>query len=402
MRLRHLSLTNFRNFVRLETELAEGLTLVVGANAQGKTSLLESIYYLTGARSPHAANDRQLINFLGLQEASPFSRVMGEVSRGDRLHRIEIRILLEAAGPMGEKRTRKEIHINGLKRRVRDLAGGFNAVMFLPQDLRILEGSPGERRRYLDATISQADPLYAESLAEYAKVLSQRNALLKQLQEENGDEGQLTFWDEQLTEQAALLIRARALAVSELERLAVPLHHELTRGVETLRLVYHPAYDPLQPPKEQLGLPLNIPVDRTAVSRAEIRDGMLAALEASRSEEIGAGMTLIGPHRDDLRFLANGIDLHTYGSRGQNRTAMLTAKLAEVEWLEERSGECPVLLLDEVLAELDAERRLDLQARVGDAQQAVLSAADLGMFEEGFVEAAAIWKLTAGEVERLH
>nr|NIM67827.1 AAA family ATPase [Armatimonadota bacterium] len=196
MRLNHLSLTNFRNFVRLETELAEGLTLVVGANAQGKTSLLESIYYLTGARSPHAANDRQLINFLGLQEASPFSRVMGEVSRGDRLHRIEIRILLEAAGPMGEKRTRKEIHINGLKRRVRDLAGGFNAVMFLPQDLRILEGSPGERRRYLDATISQADPLYAESLAEYAKVLSQRNALLKQLQEENGDEGQLTFWDE--------------------------------------------------------------------------------------------------------------------------------------------------------------------------------------------------------------
>ncbi len=401
MRLNHLSLTNFRNFVRLEQEFAPGLTLVVGANAQGKTSLLEAIYYLTGGHSPHASSDRQLINFLGLEEPVPFCRIVGEVSRGDHPHRIEVRIQLEPLGSAGEARLRKEVLINGVKCRVRDLAGGFNAVMFLPQDMRVLEGPPGERRRYLDSSLSQADPLYADALAKYGKVLSQRNALLKQLQENGQETNQLLFWDEQLTEHAAILIRQRALAVSELEQAAAPLHQRLTRGVETLRLVYLPAYDPLPQPPRQLGLPLDVPLDRTGIGHAEIREGMLAQLEATRAEEITAGLTLIGPHRDDLRFLANGIDLRTYGSRGQNRTAMLSAKLAEVEWLQKRSGESPVLLLDEVLAELDTERREDLLQRVGRAQQAILSAADLAMFGDEFQERAAIWRIRAGEVAGL-
>ena len=135
MQLKHLSLTNFRNFVRLETELASGPTLLIGANAQGKTSFLEAIYYLAGSASPHSSNDRQLINFLALEEDNPFCRLVGEVQRGERLHRLEIRLILEDAG---SSRLRTEVLINGVKRRVSDLARVFNAVMFLPQDLQII------------------------------------------------------------------------------------------------------------------------------------------------------------------------------------------------------------------------------------------------------------------------
>ncbi len=398
MQLVHLSLTNFRNFVRLETEIPSGPTLLVGANAQGKTSLLESIYYLAGASSPHATHDRQLINFLALRQDRPFARLSAEVRRGDRLQRIEVRIILDPAVAGGDQRLHKEILINGVKRRVADLAAGINAVLFLPQDLRVIEGSPGDRRRYLDAILSQAEIAYAEALSEYAKVLSQRNALLKQLQDRNGNDGQMEFWDEQLAEFGATLIRSRALALIEIERLAASIHHELSRGRETLRLDYLPAFDPAGHPQAQLGLPLHAPVDRTGIARTVIRDGLLQALQACRREEIARGVTTLGPHRDDVRFASNGIDLRHYGSRGQNRTAMLSAKLAETEWLCSRTGEWPVLLLDEVLAELDAERRTDLLGRVAAAPQALLTAADAEMFSPAFRQRANIWKIDAGQL----
>lgn len=398
MQLVHLSLTNFRNFVRLETEIPTGATLLVGANAQGKTSLLESIYYLAGASSPHAAHDRQLINFLALRQERPFARLSAEVRRGDRLQRIEIRIILDPSVTAGEQRLHKEILINGVKRRVADLATGINAVLFLPQDLRVIEGSPGDRRRYLDAVLSQADTAYAEALSEYAKVLSQRNALLKQLQDRNGNDEQMEFWDEQLAEFGATLIRSRALALIEIERLAASIHGALSRGQETLRLDYLPAFDPAGHPEAQLGLPLHAPVDRTGIARTIIRDGLLQALQRCRREEIARGVTTLGPHRDDVRFAANGIDLRYYGSRGQNRTAMLSAKLAETEWLCSRTGEWPVLLLDEVLAELDAERRADLLGRVLAAPQALLTAADAEMFTPAFRQRANIWKIDAGQL----
>ena len=398
MHLTHLSLTNFRNFVRLETDLPLGPTLLVGANAQGKTSLLEAIYYLTSASSPHTASDRQLINFLTIQDSIPVARIVAEVRRQNRLHRIEIRLILEQAGPASEQRLRKEVLLNGIKRRVRDLAGVFNAVMFLPQDMRVIEGPPTERRRWLNSTLSQADPTYANALAEYGKVLSQRNALLKQLQERNGDPDELTFWDEQLCDLAATLILSRALALSELENLAAPIHHHLTRGQEALRLDYLPAYDPAPQPEGQLGLTMETPVDRTGIGRKAIRSGMLTALQSTRQDEIGRGMTLIGPHRDEFRFRANGIDMRLYGSRGQNRTVMLSVKLAEVGWLQQRTGEFPVLLLDEVLAELDPERRDDLLTRVDAAQQSILTAADLKMYSQDFCQRATTWQIVAGTV----
>ncbi|MFN2273620.1 MAG: DNA replication/repair protein RecF [Anaerolineales bacterium] len=399
MLLKHLSLTNFRNFIRLETDIPPGTTILVGDNAQGKTSLLEAIFYLTGASPFYATSDRQLINFLSLEDTQPFARLAAEVEAHGRLQRIEIRLAVEKSPANNHDRLRKEVLINGLTRRVRDLAHTFNAVMFLPRDMEIIEGSPGNRRRFLDSSLSQADPTYGEALAEYGKVLSQRNALLKQLQEYRAANGQLEFWDEQLCEHGATLIRGRALALGELNQAASRIHADLSQGRETLQLDYQPAYDPAAPSDGQLGLPLEGTIDRTGISREEIRTGMQAALHSLRREELARGVTVIGPHRDDLRLLANGIDLRLYGSRGQNRTAMLSVKLAEVNWLRERTGDWPILLLDEVLAELDLQRREDLQNRIKEVRQALLTAADLSMFNADFRKRASIWYIVAGTLQ---
>lgn len=397
MRVRHLSLTNFRLYARLETPLPAGPLLLVGANAQGKTSLLEALYYLATAQSHHAASDRQLIHFLALQEAQPFARIVAEVEARGETVRLEIRLVVDpAAGADG--RLRKEIFINGVRRRVGDLAGQVNAVLFLPQDLAIVEGPPAERRRYLDLALSQVDPAYHAALSDYGKVLPQRNALLRQLQERGGPADQLEFWDQRLCALAGTVMAARLTALAELEALAGPLHRDLTAGAESLRLAYHPAFDPAPPPDGQLGLPLQVPVHRVGLAAAEIEARLRERLRASRGEEIARGTTLSGPHRDELRFIANGVDLGTYGSRGQARTAVLAVKLAEAAWMRERSGEWPILLLDEVLAELDATRRRDLLRRLAGAEQCVLTTTDLDLFPEEFRAAASVWAIQQGHV----
>lgn len=398
MIVRHLSLTNFRNYIRLEADFPTGPLLLVGDNAQGKTSLLEAIHYLTAASSPHAASDRQLINFRALREPQPFARIVAEVSAANEIKRIEIRLIDEPVGA-GEFRFKKEVFVNGLRRKVADLAGQFNAVLFLPQEMQVIEGSPSARRRYLDEALSQVDRAYAEALSEYGKVLSQRNALLKRLQEHGGDAGQLDFWDEQLVGHGAALIQARAVALDELERLAAPIHRALTRSAETLRLVYRPSYDPAAPGGGQIELPMDIPVERGGIPLDQIRAGLLRRLQENRSEEIARGVTLSGPHRDEARFIASGLDLGTYGSRGQVRTALLSLKLAELEWMRAKVGEWPVLLLDEILAELDAERRADLLARINGAEQAVMTTTDADLFTTDFKQRAQVWRVEAGTVE---
>jgi DNA replication and repair protein RecF len=300
---------------------------------------------------------------------------------------------------VGDGRLRKEVLINGVKRRVGDLSGQINVVLFLPQDLTLIEGSPSDRRRYLDLALGQVDPTYAFALAEYNKVLTQRNALLKQLQDRGGPDSQLEFWDERLCEHGALIFSARAAALADLETLASALHRDLTRGADGLRLAYHPAYDPAAAPEGQLGLPLDVPVHRVGLPATEVQAGLRDKLRATRAEEIARGQTLSGPHRDEVRFLANGIDLGTYGSRGQARTAVLALKLAEVEWMRVKTGEWPVLLLDEVLAELDVNRRRELLARLGAAQQCVLTTTDLSLFPPEFVAGATVWQVEGGRIE---
>ncbi|MEK9164325.1 MAG: DNA replication and repair protein RecF, partial [Chloroflexota bacterium] len=246
MRVAHLSLTNFRNYSRLEADLPAGPLILVGQNAQGKTSLLEAIYYLATASSPHASADRQLIHWLALRnDPRPYMKILAEVHTAQEIRRVDIRVELEDAGAALEPRLKKTVLINGLKRRAGDLHGAVNVVLFLPQDMALVEGSPTDRRRYLDTTLCQVDPVYCLALGEYGKILSQRNALLKQLQERNGGSTELEFWDTELCRHGATLIAARAKAIEEIERLAAPIHRELTEGAEHLRLAYQPAFDPL-------------------------------------------------------------------------------------------------------------------------------------------------------------
>jgi DNA replication and repair protein RecF len=250
-------------------------------------------------------------------------------------------------------------------------------------------------------TLSQVIPRYADLLSEYNHALSQRNALLKQIGEYGGDVEQLAYWDEQLAAAGAFLIHARIQAIQELERLAIPIHSEITRDVEILRLAYEPAYDPLPQTQKQYRLPIDSAYDRSCMPVEKIIQGFKESLSDLRSEEIARGVTTIGPHRDDLRFLSNSIDLGVYGSRGQARSAMLSLKLAEVAWMKARSGQWPVLLLDEVLAELDQERRTDLMQRLANGEQIMMTTTDLDLFPADLVHSATLWQVEAGRLQEV-
>jgi DNA replication and repair protein RecF len=397
MYLSHLSLTNFRAFSRLDMEIPRRTLLLVGDNAQGKTSVLEAIYYLATFASFHAQNDRQLVNFVAGREPLAVARLVADFTSANRSRRLEVRLIQET-GSSAAPRLRKEILLDGVKRSVHEAMGAFTAVIFLPQMSRVIEGGPEERRRYLNLALSQTVSGYSQALSEYGQALTQRNALLKQLFERGGDPDQLMYWDTLLAERGAFILHARIGAVQELEQLAARIHHRLTNSAEILRLVYQPAYDPVPHPEGQFGLPMDIPVNRTGFSLERIRQGFMQRLAELHREEIGRGVTTIGPHRDELRLLSNGIDLGDFGSRGQVRTALLALKLAEVTWIKNRTKEWPVLLLDEILAELDAQRRADLQGFLNEYEQTLLTTTDLSLFDPAFVEQATVWQVEQGFV----
>jgi DNA replication and repair protein RecF len=406
MYLTHLSLTNFRNYTRLDVDIPRGPLLLIGGNAQGKTSLLEAVYFLATFVSFHASNDRQLINFLAAREPLAVARIVADLrysgeNRGAASHRLEVRIIQEDNRLNGAPRLRKEVLLDGVKRKVGEAIGEFNAVLFLPHMLRVVEGAPEERRRYLNLTMAQVIPPLAPALTEYGRTLSQRNALLKQLAERGGDSQQLSYWDEQLSGLGAQIIYFRIQALRDLERLARRVHAELTRAQEVLRLDYQPSFDPIPGRPMQYTLPMDTPVDRSGISLEKIQQGFQDCLERVRDEEIARGVTTIGPHRDELRFLGNGVDLGIYGSRGQARTAMLSLKLAEVAWMRERSGQWPVLLLDEVLAELDPQRREDLLQRLTESEQAMFTTTDLNLFTPDFVKKASLWHIHSGRLQEV-
>lgn len=399
MYLTHLSLTDFRIFSRFDQELPSKALILMGDNAQGKTSLLEAVYYLSTLDSFQASNTVEMINFYALQGDLAVGRIVADFSRKDGDHRLEIRLIHEAHSN-GNHSTRKEVLLNGSQIKVNDAIGQLNAVLFLPQMIQILTGSPQRRRHYLNLTLSQVDSNYRESLTEFNKALTQRNALLKQLGERAGDPDQLSYWDEQITLAAAHIMFSRIQAVRELDSLAATIHKELTRGDEILRLNYIPSYEPLEPPPGQMAMPLESPQDRSGLTLADLQDGYREKIIARRSEDIRRGTTSVGPHRDEIRFLSNGIDLGNYGSRGQLRTTLLALKLAEVKWLKEKKGDWPVLLLDEVLAELDDTRRQDLLDRLTNTEQALLTTTDIELFSDDFKESAGMWEIRQGELVR--
>jgi len=397
--LKRLSLTNFRNFTRLDMDVPRRSVLLVGDNAQGKTSVLEAIYFLAALTSFQTNADRQMVNFLEARNSPAVARIVGEYVRGTRTHKLEVRLILDPVGVGNGQRLRKEILLDGVKKQASDVVGApgaFSAVVFVPQMSQIIEGGPDERRRYLNLALAQAVPAYAGVLSDYTKALEQRNALLKALDERGGNSDQLEVWDETLARLGAQIIQWRIAAVQELEKQASHVHLELTHGAEVLRLAYEPAYDPI--PK--IALKLDAPTDRSSIPLKDIERGFLNRLRGLRSEEIARGVTTIGPHRDEMRFLANQIDLGDYGSRGQIRTTLLSLKLAEVAWIHARTGQWPVILLDEVMSELDLHRRADLLKHLNEAEQSLLTSTDLHMFTPEFVEGAKVWRVKAGTVQQ--
>ena len=397
MYLTHLSLTDFRIFSRFDQDVPQNALILVGDNAQGKTSLLEAVYYLSALDSFQASNSAELINFSALQNDLAVCRIVADYRKGEKNHHLEIRIIRDTMSN-GNASIRKEVLLDGSQIKINTVIGHFNAVLFLPHMLQIATGSPQRRRHYLNLTISQVDPRYNESLSEYNKALTQRNALLKQLNERSGDPDQLSYWDERITQAGSYIMHTRIQAIRDLGHLSASIHQELTRGEEILRLNYLPSYEPMPSPPGQIELPLDNPIDRSGMELGEIQGGFRERLLAQRKEEISRGVTTLGPHRDDLRFISNGIDLGNFGSRGQLRTALLSIKLAEVAWLKENTGQWPVLLLDEVLAELDDYRRQDLLERLAKTEQLLLTTTDLGLFSDEFQKTATRWEIRNGQL----
>ena len=399
MRLNHLSLTNFRLFSRLDMDMPGRILLLEGNNAQGKTSLLEAIYFLATFTSFHAQNDRQLINFLVSRDSLAVGRLVANFSRADKDSRLEVRLIQELSGT-GGTRLRKEVLLDGVKIPPNQAVGFFNAVIFLPQMTRILEGGPEERRRYLNLAIAQSERSYTQILADYNQTLTQRNALLKQLNERGGDENQLEFWEHLLTSKGAVIIQSRIQAIEEIGEIAIRIHEKLTGSKEVLRLYYQPSYDPIPKPEGQIALPIQTKFQRTGFSLAQIQQGFAARLAEVRREEIIRGVTTIGPHRDEMRVQCNGIDLTDFGSRGQIRTALLSLKLAEVDWLKNKTGEWPVLLMDETLAELDEFRRKCLLEYLQNVEQTLLTTTDMNLFPVGFSDKCERWLVDQGTISK--
>ncbi len=395
MYVTHLSLTNFRLYARLETDLPRGLIVVQGDNAQGKTSLLEAIYFLATAHSPNTSADRQIIRW-GAEEDGPFpaAAMRASVQRNDGAHTLEM-VLQKGEGG----RLRKDIRVDRAQRRGADLVGQLSVVLFLPHDVDLVSGAPALRRAFLDDALGQVDAEYVRALDRFEKTLSQRNALLRQAQERRIDPDELLIWDEQLVPAGVQLALARRKALSELTARAAPIHRELSNSLEFLQIAYQPNFDPARPPASdayQIALDTSRPPE--GMSTSDIERAYMSALVERRSEELARGQTLIGPHRDEFRFFANGMDLGDYGSRGQQRTAVLALKLAQVEWMRQCVSEEPVLLLDEVLAELDPHRRRCLLARIGQSQQTIITTTDIQRYDEAFVREAKRMSVTAGVV----
>jgi DNA replication and repair protein RecF len=389
------------------------LTLLQGNNACGKTNLLEAIFYLATARSPHAGAERELLRWGASDEPIPFARVEAELEKRNGVKTVLEIVLVQAAEDKNRSdatdgrrsasgRVSKRIKVNGVGKRGLDLFGELYAILFLPEDLDLVFGSPGDRRRYLDTTLSQIDPRYGRALSRYNQVLEQRNSLLRDFHERPFKPAELAVWDQQLVTEGAYLIGRRAAAVQRYNGLIAEIHPRLTDGREHLLLAYQSsvALDPDAPVHQPELFGGAAPAPNAGIIARFGRQ-----LETMRPRELGAGLTLVGPHRDDLRFSIrrnsdqNAIDATTYASRGQGRTVALSLKLAEVALMREETGEDPVVLLDDVMSELDAPRRAALSQTVMDSPQAIITATDLDDFTSEFLARARILHACDGIVQ---
>ena len=362
------------------------MTLVSGANGHGKSNLLEAVYMLAVARSPRASSDRELVRHAERRAAS-YTRVAARLRVGDESLRVQIDLARQGARPdddaPGEGPLQKRIRVNGVDRRASELVGRLNAVLFTASDLDFIYGPPSARRRYLDILISQLDREYLRALQRYQHVVRQRNQLLRMVRDGRSRPDELDFWNQELVGEGQRITRSRAEAVRMLSALAAPSHERLAGG-ESLELAYRPSVDA-----------------GDAETADAVTDAFRRAIADRLDQEIAQGVTLAGPHRDEVSVLANGASAASYASRGQVRTAALAVKLAEAAHIAERRGQQPVLLLDDVLSELDAARRAHVLAVIAGYEQCIISTADPDTIEPRFAARAYRYVVERGRIRRV-
>jgi DNA replication and repair protein RecF len=359
VRLLSLELRNYRNYAHLELEPGPRLNVFLGANGQGKTNLLESVALLALSRSPRARRDADLIGPL-----FPEARVIACIETGGR--QAEVRLSIGAGGA----HARRRIEVDGHPRRSVDLPGLFRVTLFWPDDMDLVKAGPEHRRRLLDQMLVQISPGYARLLHRYARVLEQRNSLLKQVAAGGQPLSALEVWDLELARLGCQLATARRRAVMALHGPS-RTHHAAISGGETLELEY------LGPP-----------------------DDLLRALETSRIDDLRRGATGAGPHRDDVLIRLEGREARSFASQGQQRTAVVSLKLAEADVVAEVTGERPVLLLDDVLSELDARRRTALLERLGEPGQVVITSVEADPLPPTLLASSLLHCIEGGTVRR--
>jgi DNA replication and repair protein RecF len=396
MYLKSLILEEFRTYHHQALELSPRGLGLHGPNASGKSSVLEAIAMLATTRSPRTTTERELINWKSGVELGvpPFSRIEAELVRGGET--IEIQIGIQA-DPYRVNQVKKQIKINGRPVRAMDAVGRLNAVIFSPEDVGLVTGPPANRRRYLDLVISQIDRRYLRALARFSRMLEQRNSLLRSL----GRDGvlptsvaageQLAYWDQELISLGSHIIARRSATLRRLSSLSASRFQWLTKSAP-LSVHYAP------------NLSGDWAIQTEASTRLEDIQSIVAreyeqTLPEARAKELRRGVTLIGPHRDDIEFQIDGHDLEAYGSRGQQRLAVVALKLAEADLMREETGEEPIMLLDDVLSELDPEHRsLLIEAISSSEGQVLLTAADESFFQSAELAGIPTAKVSDGRI----
>ncbi len=371
MQLTNLTLTNFRSYRQLDLALGPGLTVVSGENGQGKSNLLEAAYLLAIGRSQRAVTERELVSWEAA-EAGGYA-IVGAALDGPN-GPLELRIGLDCREGSG---TAKQIRVNGAPKRASDLVGMMGAVLFAAEDIDLVFGPPRGRRRYLDVLLAQVSRRYVQALSRYQRVLAQRNTLLRALRERRAGEEELTFWDEALVKEGAMVLNERWSSMTALAQAAVSAFERLSsQGVLSVAYV-------------------------GTAAEPEDGDGERAlreALRSSRDQERARGMTLVGPHRDDLQLLLNGVEASRHASRGQARLAALALRLGEARLLAERRGDQPLLLLDDALSELDERRRQLVLEEACCYPQTIVTTADPHALPEVYLRAARHLRVQDGQM----
>ena len=361
--LRSISVRDLRSYASLDAAFGPGPQLIVGPNAAGKTTLLEAIVLLAWGRSHRTSTDGELVRW-----GSELTRIEGIAGA----ETVEVALVR----PAGGSGARKRIRVNGVARRAAGLMGLLRTVVFAPEEMLLVVGSPGLRRAALDQLASQRSPAYARDLAAYARTLQQRNSLLRAIREEQAGRDELRFWDGSFLDAGGAIVAERLRLLDDLAGPLATAHAEIApEEAGAARLT--------------IGYATNAP----ALPGESSRDALARRLAETADKEVWNGSTLVGPHRDDLVFNLDGRDMSGFASRGQQRTAILAFKLAELDLLTALDGRPPLLLLDDVFSELDPDRRSHLVRRIAALPQAFVTTTSLDDLDAALVRAATAWEV---------